>query len=409
MVEKTLDAMAAGGMYDLVGGGFHRYSVDDRWLVPHFEKMLYDNALLASAYLHAWVVTGEARYRAIAEETLDYVVRELRLPERRARLRAGRRHERRRGAHVHLDGGRGGARPSCCSPFEHGRSIIRGALDAELARAAARRARAAAAARARRQGARVVERPRARGARRGRRGGSSAPTGSRRQSRWRSSCSARSRREDGRLSRSWREGKVSGEGFLDDYANVAHGLLELHVATGDARWLREARRLALLAVELFHDPEHGGFFLAPTGGEELVARTKGLDDNPIPSGNSMLAHVLLRLGRIWGDDELERLGVSVLRLVAPMLAAPRARSAGRCARSTCTSRRRGSSRSRARSTAPVARAALAAVPAEHRRRGGAGRRRPAARGEGPRRREAGGLRVRAIRLPGAGRPTAERP
>ena len=126
-------------------------------------------------------------------------------------------------------------------------------------------------------------------------------------------------RDDGRLSRSWREGRTSGEGFLDDYANAAHGLLELHVATGELRWLEEARRLALLAVELFGDPELGGFFLAPTGGDELVARTKGLDDNPIPSGNSMLAHVLLRLGRIWGDDGLERQAVSVLRLVEPML------------------------------------------------------------------------------------------
>ena len=81
MVTKTLDGMAAGGMYDLVGGGFHRYSVDERWLVPHFEKMLYDNALLASTYLHAFVVTGEPRYRAIVEETLDYVIRELRLPD----------------------------------------------------------------------------------------------------------------------------------------------------------------------------------------------------------------------------------------------------------------------------------------------------------------------------------------
>src|SRR4029079_19315394 len=90
--------------------------------------------------------------------------------------------------------------------------------------------------------------------------------------------------------------------------------------------------LAALAVELFHDRVHGGFFLAPTGGEELVARTKGLDDNPIPSGNSMLAHVLLRLGRIWGDDELERLGVSVLRLVAPTLTrAPRAVGLAVCA------------------------------------------------------------------------------
>ncbi len=112
---------------------------------------------------------------------------------------------------------------------------------------------------------------------------------------------------------------MSGEGFLDDYANAAHGLLELHVATGEIRWLQEARRLALLAIELFGDPQQGGFFLAPTGGEELVARTKGLDDNPIPSGNSMLAHVLLRLGRIWGDDELERQAVSVLRLAEPML------------------------------------------------------------------------------------------
>ena len=80
MVRRTLDGMAAGGLYDVVGGGFHRYSVDARWLVPHFEKMLYDNALLASAYLHAWVVTGEERYRAIVEETIDYLLREMRLP-----------------------------------------------------------------------------------------------------------------------------------------------------------------------------------------------------------------------------------------------------------------------------------------------------------------------------------------
>src|SRR5919199_6750599 len=81
MVRKTLDGMAAGGMYDLVGGGFHRYSVDRRWLVPHFEKMLYDNALLAPAYLHAWLVTGEERYRRVCEETLDYMLRELLLPD----------------------------------------------------------------------------------------------------------------------------------------------------------------------------------------------------------------------------------------------------------------------------------------------------------------------------------------
>ncbi len=195
---------------------------------------------------------------------------------------------------------------------------------------------------------------------------------------------------------------MSGEGFLDDYANVAHGLLELHVATGDLRWLYEARRLALLAVELFHDFDNGGFFLAPTGGEELVARTKGLDDNPIPSGNSMLAHVLLRLGRIWGDDELERLGVSVLRLVAPMLdRAPGAFGWALCALDLWLAPPReiaivGPVDS------PVARSALepfapTTVVAIGPRRG-----RAAARGKGSRRRQAGGLPVRAVCVSGAG-------
>ncbi len=317
MVTRTLDGMAAGGMYDLVGGGFHRYSVDDRWLVPHFEKMLYDNALLASTYLHAWVVTGEQRYRAIAAETLDYVLRELRLPD--GGLASAQ--------DADTNGVEGltftwtaeeGVPAELLQPFEHGRSIIRGELDGDLrARLLAERSLRpqpglddkvlaswnglALAALA--EGARRLERTDWLDAAEGVGDFLLGPLS----------------REDGRLSRSWRDGKVSGEGFLDDYANTAHGLIELHIATGEVRWLLEANRLARLAVELFHDPVHGGFFLAPTGGEQLVARTKGLDDNPIPSGNSMLAHVLLRLGRIWGDDELESLGVSVLRLVEPML------------------------------------------------------------------------------------------
>jgi hypothetical protein len=121
--------------------------------------------------------------------------------------------------------------------------------------------------------------------------------------------------EEGRLHRSRRAGRSSGTGYLDDYANVAHGLYELHVATGELRWLDEARRLALLAVELFADDERGGFFLAPAHGEQLIARKKDLFDHPIPSGNSMLAYVLLRLARIYGEDELERRAVGVLRLI----------------------------------------------------------------------------------------------
>ncbi len=317
MVTKTLEAMAAGGMYDLVGGGFHRYSVDDRWLVPHFEKMLYDNALLASTYLHAWVVTGTDRYRAVVTGTLDYVVRELTLSG--GGLASAQ--------DADTDGVEGltftwteaeGVPADLLVPFEHGRSIIRGELPEEL------RARLHELRDARPQpglddkvlaswnGLALA----------------ALAEGGRRLGRddWLAAARAVGdfllgplSRESGRLCRSFRDGKVSGEGFLDDYANVAHGLIELHVATGDLRWLHEARRLALLAVELFGDSERGGFFLAPTAGEELVARTKGLDDNPIPSGNSMLAHVLLRLARIWGDDELERQAIGVLRLVEPML------------------------------------------------------------------------------------------
>ena len=128
--------------------------------------------------------------------------------------------------------------------------------------------------------------------------------------------------DGGRLHRTWRDGVAKGTGYLEDYANVAHGLYELHVATGELRWLQESRRLALLAVELFGDSEHGGFFLAPSDGEALVAPQKDLDDNPTPSGNSMLAFVLLRLARLWGDDELERRAVGVLRLVRDVI--PRA-------------------------------------------------------------------------------------
>ena len=318
MVTATLDGMAAGGMYDLVGGGFHRYSVDDRWLVPHFEKMLYDNALLGSVYLHAWVVTGRERYRQVAQETLDYIVRELVLGG--GGLASAQ--------DADTDGVEGltftwteeeGVPSELLLPFEHGRSIIRGELDPALrARLLAERERRpqpglddkalaswnglALAVLA--EGARRLERPDLLEAARAVGEFLLGPLS----------------RADGRLSRAWREGRTGSEGFLDDYANAAHGLLELHVATGELRWLHEARRLALLAVELFADDEHGGFFLATKGGEELVARTKDLDDNPSPSGNSMLAHVLLRLARIWGDDELERRAAGVFRLIEPALA-----------------------------------------------------------------------------------------
>ena len=334
MVRGTLDGMAAGGLYDVVGGGFHRYSVDGRWLVPHFEKMLYDNALLVSAYLHAWVVTGDARYRAIVEETVEYLLRELLLPD--GGLASAQ--------DADTDGVEGltytwdpdewidlGLDLGLLEPFEHGRGIVRGVLEPEmrarllairaqrpqplrddkaiaswnglalagLAEAARRLDRADWLAAAERLGAFLL------GPLRG---------------------------DDGRVLRSIRDGRISGTGYLDDHANVAHGLLALHVATGDVGWLHEARRIAETAVDLFADDARGGFFLAPHDSEPLATRAKDLDDEPLPSGNSMLASVLLRLGRIWGDEELLGRGEGVLQLLAPaMERAPRALSWALCA------------------------------------------------------------------------------
>jgi uncharacterized protein YyaL (SSP411 family) len=313
--------MAAGGLYDVVGGGFHRYSVDDRWLVPHFEKMLYDNAVLASVYLHAWVVTGEQRYREVVEETVEYVLRDLALPG--GGLASAQ--------DADTDGVEGstytwtpdeaaevGIARELLEPFEHGRYVLRGRLPTDVRRdvLAARATRpqpfrdekaiaswnglmlaALAECAYRLERADWLEAARALG----------------------EYLLGPLSAEDGRLLRSVREGRTSGHGFLDDYANVANGLLELHVATGDARWLHESHRLALLAVDLFGDDRHGGFFLAPADGDARVPRTKDLQDTPIPSGNAMLAWVLLRLSRIWGDDELERRAVSVFRLVEPAL------------------------------------------------------------------------------------------
>jgi len=320
---KTLDSMALGGMYDLVGGGFHRYSVDREWLVPHFEKMLYDNALLVPAYVHGWLVTGNERYREVAVQTLDYMLRELRLPEGGFASAQD----------ADTDGVEGltytwtkddDVPSELLQPFEHGRFIIRGDLDRDTRRrlfeerelrpkplrddkaiaswnGLALAALAESARRLERTDYLEAGRPLAAFLL----GSLSSP--------------------DGRLFRSWRLGEARHAGVLEDYADVANGLYELHVATGELRWLEESRRLALLAVELFADEERGGFFLTARDGEQLVARSKDFDDHPTPSGNSMLAYVLLRLARLWGDADLERQAVGVFRLVAGLL--PQAPSA----------------------------------------------------------------------------------
>jgi uncharacterized protein YyaL (SSP411 family) len=315
MTRRTLDGMALGGMYDLVGGGFHRYSVDAKWLVPHFEKMLYDNALLAAVYLHAAATFGEPRYRRVADETLDYVLRELALDEGGFASAQDADTDGVEGLTFTWAPGEG-APEELLEPFEHGRFVLRGELDeATRADLFARREQRPKPARddkaiaswnglllaALAQGGRLAAAAALGEVLRGPR---STP--------------------DGRLHRTWRDGVAKGTGYLSDYADVAYGLMELHVATGDPRWLRESHRLATTMVELFAD-EEGGFFATAADAEALVARKKELDDHPVPSGNAMAAYVLLRLARIWGDDELERRAVSVLRLVRDSL--PRAPTA----------------------------------------------------------------------------------
>ncbi len=318
MATLTLDRMAAGGMYDVLGGGFHRYSVDGRWLVPHFEKMLYDNALLAPAYLHAWQVTGTERYRRVAEETLDYLLRELRVPEGGFASAQDADTEGVEGLTYtwtaeEIEAVLGESHPEWLQPFEHGRSVVRADVpeDARAALLAARERRPqplrddkvlagwnglalAALAEA--------------GAALGRADLLHAATA------LGDFLLGSLSDERGRLLRTYRDGDARIPAYLEDYANVANGFVELSWATGELRWLEEARRLAGVMTELFADPERGGFFVDAPEGNGLVARRKEFEDHPTPAGNSMAAFVLLRLARLYGDAELERQAVGVFRL-----------------------------------------------------------------------------------------------
>ncbi len=312
--RKTLDGMAQGGMYDVLGGGFHRYSVDARWLVPHFEKMLYDNALLVPAYLHGWLVTADEHYRDVVEETVTYMLRELQLPEGGFASAQD----------ADTDGVEGltytwtpddGVPAEFLEPFEHGRLIVRGDVPLELKAELLER---------RQQREQPLRDDKAIAAWNGLALAALAEASWRlRRPDWLAAARALGEfllgplsTDEGGLYRTYRDGIAKNTGFLEDYADVANGLYELHVATGELRWLEESHRLATHAVNLFADDEQGGFFMTPRDGEALVARKKDFDDHPTPSGNSMLAYVLLRLARIYGDDELERRAVGVLQLLA---------------------------------------------------------------------------------------------
>jgi uncharacterized protein YyaL (SSP411 family) len=347
MVELTLNRMASGGIFDQLGGGFHRYATDARWLVPHFEKMLYDNAQLIRLYTHAWQVTGFARYRRIASRTADYLLRELRHPDGGFFSSQDADSEGVEGrfftwSHDELlaVGGEAVTRWLDASPEGNweGTNVLWTPHAAEAV--------------AKRLGLGVEEfereilaaRPRLFEAREAR---VHPATDDKVLAAWNGLAisglaeagrsfgepryvdAARSAAEfvlgalrtpAGRLLRSWRDGRRGGPGYLDDHACMAEACLTLYETTFELRWLEAARTLAAQLLELFADGEHGGFFQTGADAEALVVRPREVFDNAVPSGSSMAADVLQRLGRLLGDERLETAGAAALAPVRELLA-----------------------------------------------------------------------------------------
>ncbi len=344
IVERTLDAMLAGGIYDQIGGGFARYSVDADWLVPHFEKMLYDNALLARAYLHGWQALGHERYRRACEETLDWMLREMRGPEGGfySALDADSEGEEGRfyvwtpaqiravlgenadaviehygvsergnfeGANIlHLPGGVGrlsaayrqeidppGLDEARRALYEaRAKRVWPGLDDKRLASWNALAISALAEA----------------GAVLGRDDYLAAAA----------ACGkfvlGEMRDSEGHLLRTYKDGDARLNAYLEDHAFLLEAFLTLYEATFEPDWFGEAERIAATMSCRFHDGERGGFFSTSDDHEELIARRKEIGDHPIPSGNSSAAFGLLRLAALTGDHEHRRRAEEVFALFA---------------------------------------------------------------------------------------------
>ena len=358
MARRSLDRMADGGVRDQLGGGFHRYSTDERWLVPHFEQMLYDNAQLARVYLHAWQLTGEPGYRAVATGTLDFLLSELRTPGGgfAASLDADTEGVE-GGTFTWLPGEvretLGDASPlfeaaygvTEAGNWEGVTILSRLRSDRELAdrfglpagvvaeRLADARARLLAARRRRPQPARddkvlaawnglaiaaLAEASRALDA--------AAPHLAGRAAAYRDAATAAAadvlaglRVAPGRLRRSWKDGRATADGVLEDAADMADGLLALYEATLDERWFREAVDLTEGILAHFADPA-GGFHDTADDAEGLVVRPRDPQDNATPSGSSMATSVLLRLAALTGEPRYRATAERALAGVGPYLA-----------------------------------------------------------------------------------------
>ncbi len=346
MSLHTLRAMASGGIYDQLGGGFARYSVDATWTVPHFEKMLYDNALLARAYLHGFQVNADARLAEVCRETLDWALREMRgpegafyaaldadsegvegrfyvwtLPQLRAALGddadaaiawLGATEQGNFADPHHPEPGLNVLQARGPQPPAEQRERIR----ARLLEARAERTRPGLDdKRLTSWNALMIAALADAGAALGEPRYLEAAVG----------CAefllGEMRDEQGRLLRTYNDGQARIGAYLEDHAFLLEALLVLFEATCEERWFTEAVALAETLIARFADPDRGGFFSTASDGEQLIVRRKDLEDSPIPSGASSAAMGLLRLAQLTGQKEYERHAISVLRLLADI--APR--------------------------------------------------------------------------------------
>ncbi len=339
-VALTLDKMMHGGIYDHVGGGFARYSVDSVWLVPHFEKMLYDNALLARVYLHGWQLTGTDRWRRVCTETLDWALREMKGPEGGFYSALDADSEGEEGRfyvweedqirEALTEGGLGteaaerllgywGVSPA--GNFE-GRNILHvpaGAAasapaeleDAQRALLAKRDERVRPGLDDKRiasWNALMISALADSGGALGRDDYLDAA----------GACARfvleSLRDQNGRLLRTWKDGDARLNAYLEDHAYLLEALLDLYGATLEQRWFDAAEETATAMIERFGDEKRGGFFTTSHDHERLIARRKDLGDHPIPSGNSSAALGLLRLAALTGERSYEEGAIGALRL-----------------------------------------------------------------------------------------------
>ncbi len=333
MVDLTLDKMAKGGIYDQIGGGFHRYATDNQWLVPHFEKMLYDNALLSQVYLHAYLITGKQLYRSITEETLDYVLREMTSPQGgfystqdadsegiegkyylwtpqeineavgeeasqivldHFGITAKGNFDSRNILHVVTD-----LEPEASSIIKQAKVSLlnrreqrvkpgrdekvlaswNGLMLASLAEVACALNRQDYLAAAVANGSFLLN----------------------------------SMTSDGYLRHTYKDGQAKIDGYLEDYALVINGLLTLHQATFSGEWLRQAIRLADIMIEQFWDETAHTLYDTSLRHQDLFVRPRSTSDGALPSGPSTATMILLKLAKLTDKGNFEQVAEQSLR------------------------------------------------------------------------------------------------